>query len=88
MVDYTGDGDSTFTLPATSDIIGRKYYILSNCQSGENVLTLTGSGGTFLGTNLEGPQTELEFRGTTPQSVLIVSTGNNWFLLHDGREHE
>ena len=88
IVNYTGDGDAVFTLPDVSKITGRQYHILHNCQGDSDVLTVTGSGGQFLGAQLEGPQDSVNIDGNTPQSISIVSTGDNWFILHDGRsEH-
>jgi hypothetical protein len=85
IVNYTGNGDAVFTLPDVSGITGRQYHILHNCQGDIDVLTVTGSGGDFLGVHLEGPQTSVNLNGNTPQSISIVSTGANWFILHDGR---
>jgi hypothetical protein len=85
IVNYTGNGDAVFTLPDVSKITGRQYHILHNCQGDIDVLTVTGSGGQFLGVHLEGPQNSVNINGSTPQSISIVSTGDNWFILHDGR---
>ena len=88
VVDYTGDGNATFTLPDTSGVTGRQYHILSHAQSGENQLTVTGSGGAFQGAHLEGDSTSVTIDGNTPQSLTVLSTGTNWFILHDGRSQE
>ena len=85
VVDYTGAGNATFTLPATSGVTGRQYHILSHAQSVEDQLTVTGSGGAFQGAHLEGDATSVTIDGNTPQSITVVSTGTNWFILHDGR---
>ena len=50
VVDYTGNGNATFTLPATSGVTGRQYHILSHAQGDGDKLTITGSGGPFQGT--------------------------------------
>ena len=88
VVDYTGDGNATFTLPATSGVTGRQYHILSHAQGGGDKLTITGSGGAFQGTYLEGDATSVDIDGNTPQSITVLSTGTNWFILHDGRSDE
>jgi len=88
IVNYTGNGDAVFTLPDVSGITGRQYHILHNCQGALDVLTVTGSGGQFLGAHLEGPQNSVNINGNTPQSISIVSTGDNWFILHDGRSQD
>ena len=88
IVNYTGNGDAIFTLPDVSGITGRQYHILHNCQGTNDVLTVTGSGGQFLGPHLEGPANSVNLTGNTPQSISIVSTGANWFILHDGRSEE
>jgi len=88
IVNYTGNGNATFTLPNVSAITGRQYHVLHNCQGVNDVLTVTGSGGQFLGTYLGGAQNSVTIEGNTPQSITIVSTGDNWFILHDGRVDE
>jgi hypothetical protein len=89
IVDYTGNGDATFTLPDVSGITGRVYHILCHQKSEEEVnLTVTGSGGQFQGPNLEGDQDSIRIDGTTPQSITVVSTGGNWFVLNDNRAQE
>ena len=89
IVDYTGNGDATFTLPDGSGITGRVYHILCHNQSGEDVnLTVTGSGGEFQGPNLEGDQDSVRIGGNTPQSITVVSTGGNWFILVDNRTQQ
>ena len=88
IVNYTGDGDAVFTLPDVSGITGRQYHILHNCQGHDNVLTVTGSGGKFLGAHLESPQDSVNISGNQPQGISVVSTGTNWFILHDGRSEE
>jgi len=91
IVDYTGNGDATFTLPDVSGITGRVYHILCHNQSGEDVnLTVTGSGGEFQSPSFEsGDQTSIRLGGNTPQSITVVSTGGNWFVLNDNRsQHE
>jgi hypothetical protein len=85
IVDYTGNGNATFTLPASSGVTGRQYHILSHAQSVEDQLTVTGSGGAFQGVHLEGDSTSVTIDGNTPQSLTVLSTGTNWFILHDGR---
>jgi hypothetical protein len=88
VVDYTGNGNATFTLPASSGVTGRQYHILSHAQSVEDQLTVTGSGGAFQGAHLEGDAASVTIDGNTPQSITVVSTGTNWFILHDGRSQE
>jgi len=91
IVDYTGDGDATFTLPDTNGIKGRVYHILCHNQSesDEHFLTVTGSGGDFQSPSFqEGDQDSVRIGGPTPQSITVVSTGGNWFLLTDNRAQE
>ena len=90
IVDYTGDGDATFTLPDVSGITGRVYHIISHNQSEEDVnLTVTGSGGQFQSPSFEsGDQDSIRINGNTPQSITVVSTGGNWFVLNDNRAQE
>ena len=88
VVDYTGNGNATFTLPASSGVTGRQYHILSHAQGGGDTLTVTGSGGAFQGAHLEGDSTSVNIDGNTPQSLTVLSTGTNWFILHDGRTQE
>ena len=90
IVDYTGDGDATFTLPDVSGITGRVYHILCHNQSEEDVnLTVTGSGGQFQSPSFEsGDQDSIRISGNTPQSITVVSTGGNWFVLNDNRAQE
>lgn len=88
VVDYTGNGNATFTLPASSGVTGRQYHILSHAQGGGDTLTVTGSGGAFQGAHLEGDATSVNIDGNTPQSLTVLSTGTNWFILHDGRTQE
>jgi hypothetical protein len=85
VVDYTGNGNATFTLPATSGVTGRQYHILSHAQGGLDKLTITGSGGPFQGVYLGGDVNSVTIDGNTPQSITVLSTGTNWFVLHDGR---
>jgi len=85
IVNYTGNGDATITLPAASKCLGRVYHILGNCQGGVDVLTVTGSGGDFKGANLEGDPASVDIEGNTAQSITVVSTGDNWFILTDNR---
>ena len=88
VVDYTGNGNATFTLPASSGITGRIYHILSHAQGGGDKLTVTGSGGAFQGPHLEGNAVSVDIDGNTPQSLTVLSTGTNWFILQDGRTQE
>ena len=89
IVDYTGNGDATFTLPAPSGVTGRMYYIVSHAQGDNDALTVTSSvdATTFQGPNLEGggSQRKVDIEGNTPQSLHLISTGTDWFILHDGR---
>ena len=90
VVDYTGDGAATFTLPATSGCTGRMYHIICNNQDDETSLTIDPNGTEKIsGTQVEnGEDTTITIDGATPQSVSIVSTGTKWFILHDGREED
>jgi len=89
IVDYTGDGDGRFTLPNVSGITGRTYHIISHNQQEEGTLTITGSGGQFQGPNLDDDSDSIDINGWTPQSLTVVSTGGNWFILTDNRsQHE
>ena len=88
VVDYTGDGNATFTLPASSGVTGRQYHILSHAQGATDKLTITGSGGAFQGVYLGGDANSVTIDGNTPQSITVLSTGTNWFILHDGRSDE
>jgi hypothetical protein len=88
VVDYTGNGNATFTLPASSGVTGRQYHIISHNQAELGVLTITGSGGDFQGAHLDGDAATVEIEGWTPQSLSLISTGTNWFILHDGRTQE
>ena len=88
IVDYTGNGDATFTLPAPSGVTGRMYYIVSHAQGEEDALRVTSSvdATTFQGPNLDGgSQRSVDIEGNTPQSLHVISTGTDWFILHDGR---
>ena len=89
IVDYSGDGNATITLPDVSGITGRMYHIISHAQGENDALTITGSGGQFQGPNLDSDSDSIDIDGWTPQSVTIVSTGGNWFILEDNRtQHE
>ena len=88
VVDYTGSGSATFTLPDVSDITGRMYHIISHNQAENGVLTVTGSGGAFQGAHLDQDEASVTIDGWTPQSLSLISTGGNWFILHDGRTQE
>ena len=85
IVDYTGDGAATFTLPDVSGITGRTYHIISHNQHETAALTITGSGGQFQGPNLDNDSDSIDIDGWVPQSVTVVSTGGNWFILVDNR---
>jgi hypothetical protein len=85
IVDYTGDGAATFTLPDVSGITGRTYHIISHNQHETAALTITGSGGQFQGPNLDDDSNSISIDGWVPQSVTVVSTGGNWFILTDNR---
>jgi hypothetical protein len=85
IVDYTGNGAATFTLPDVSGITGRTYHIISHNQHETAALTITGSGGQFQGPNLDNDSDSIDIDGWTPQSVTVVSTGGNWFILVDNR---
>jgi len=85
IVDYTGDGAATFTLPDVSGITGRTYHIISHNQHETAALTITGSGGQFQGPNLDDDSNSIDIDGWVPQSVTVVSTGGNWFILTDNR---
>tara|TARA_Y100000296_G_scaffold57376_1_gene65830 strand:+ start:4883 stop:5767 length:885 start_codon:yes stop_codon:yes gene_type:complete len=85
IVDYTGGGNATVTLPNAAGIPGRVYHIISHNQAEEGTLEVTGSGGDFQGPNLEGDSDTIDIEGWTPQSITVVSTGGNWFILNDNR---
>ena len=85
IVDYTGNGAATFTLPNVSGITGRTYHIISHNQHETAALTITGSGGQFQGPNLDEDSNSISIDGWVPQSVTVVSTGGNWFILTDNR---
>jgi hypothetical protein len=85
IVDYTGDGAGRITLPNVSGITGRTYHIISHNQDQEAALTITGSGGQFQGPNLDDDSDSIDIDGWVPQSVTVVSTGGNWFILTDNR---
>ena len=85
IVDYTGNGAATFTLPDVSGITGRIYHIMSHNQHETAALTITGSGGQFQGPHLDQDSNSIDIDGWTPQSVTVVSTGGNWFILVDNR---
>jgi hypothetical protein len=85
IVDYTGDGAATFTLPNVSGITGRTYHIISHNQHETAALTITGSGGQFQGPNLDDDSDSIDIDGWVPQSITVVSTGGNWFILTDNR---
>jgi len=61
------------------------YYIISHAQGENDALTITGSGGQFQGPNLDSDSDSIDIEGWTPQSVTVVSTGGNWFILEDNR---
>jgi hypothetical protein len=87
IVDLTDTDDATVTLPAASGVTGRTYHILST-GNGDQTLTITGSGGQFMGSNQsEGPEDSIEIEGSA-QSVTLVSTGTYWFILTDNRQQE
>jgi len=92
MIDYTGNGDATITLPDVSGITGRVYHVISHAvqdSESEPNLTVTGSGGEFQSPHFEDPvQDSIRISGTTPQSITVVSTGANWFVLNDNRAQE
>jgi len=89
IADLTGAVDATVTLPDVEKISGRIYHILSTGQSGEEwTLTITGSGGQFMGSSQEsGPEESIEIVGSS-QSVSVVSTGTYWFIFVDNRQQE
>ena len=67
------------------------YYVVSHAQGEEDALTVTSSGDatTFQGPNVEGgSQANVAIDGNTPQSLHLISTGADWFILHDGRAEE
>jgi len=85
IVDLTDTDDATVTLPAASGVTGRTYHILST-GNGEQKLTITGSGGQFMGSNQDsGPEDSIEIDGGA-QSVTLLSTGTYWFILTDNRQ--
>jgi hypothetical protein len=85
IADLTGAINATVTLPATSGVTGRTYHILTT-YSGDKTLTITGSGGQFMGSNQQaGPEDEIGITGSA-QSVTLVSTGAYWFILTDNRQ--
>mgnify|MGYP007063364080 CR=1 FL=1 len=85
IVDLTDTDDATVTLPAASGVTGRTYHILST-GDGEQQLTITGSGGQFMGSNQDsGPEDSIEIDGGA-QSVTLLSTGTYWFILTDNRQ--
>jgi len=85
IVDLTDTDDATVTLPAASGVTGRTYHILST-GDGEQTLTITGSGGQFMGSNQDsGPEDSIEIEGSA-QSVTLLSTGTYWFILTDNRQ--
>ena len=85
IADLTGAINATVTLPAASGVTGRTYHILST-GNGEQQLTITGSGGQFMGSNQDsGPEDSIEIDGGA-QSVTLVSTGAYWFILTDNRQ--
>ena len=90
IVDYTGNGDATITLPAVSGLAGRIYHILCNAQGSSDTLTIDADGSeTFGGANLEGTPANIEIDGQdTPQSISIVCTGTRWQLLADSRAQD
>jgi len=84
-VDLTDTDDATVTLPAASGVTGRTYHILTT-GNGEQTLTITGSGGQFMGSNQDsGPEDSIEIDGGA-QSVTLLSTGTYWFILTDNRQ--
>jgi len=87
IADLTGAIDATVTLPAASGVTGRKYHILTTYQ-GDKTLTITGSGGQFMGSRQEsGPEDSIDIEGSA-QSVTLVSTGAYWFILTDNRQQQ
>lgn len=94
IVDYQGSGntDSAITLPNPSGIAGRLYHLLNN-SAGGGTLTVSTPSGAFLGAHLENDSStsvQLEGDGLSRQmqGISITSTGDNWFILHDGRSQE
>ena len=85
IIDYTGDGNATITLPDVSGITGRMYHIISHAQGETDTLTITGSGGKFQGPNLDDDSDSIDIDSWVPQSITVVSTGGNWFILTDNR---
>jgi len=87
IADLTGAIAATVTLPAASGVTGRTYHILTTYQ-GDEVLTITGSGGQFMGSSQQaGPEDEIGITGSA-QSVTLVSTGAYWFILTDNRQQQ
>jgi len=87
IADLTGGIAATVTLPAASGVTGRTYHILTTYQ-GDEVLTITGSGGQFMGSSQQaGPEDEIGITGSA-QSVTLVSTGAYWFILTDNRQQQ
>jgi hypothetical protein len=87
IADLTGAIAATVTLPAASGVTGRTYHILTTYQ-GDEVLTITGSGGQFMGSSQQaGPEEEIGITGSA-QSVTLVSTGAYWFILTDNRQQQ
>jgi len=85
IADLTGTINATVTLPAASGVTGRTYHILST-GNGEQQLTITGSGGQFMGSNQDsGPEDSIDIDGGA-QSVTLLSTGAYWFILTDNRQ--
>ena len=75
VVDYTGNGAATFTLPATSGCTGRMYHIICNNQDSNAALIIdANSTEKISGVQVEtGEQETITIDGATPQSVSIVS---------------
>jgi hypothetical protein len=94
ILDYQGasNTDSVLTLPTPVGIAGRIYHILNNSAAG-GTLKVETPAGAFLGANLENDSSdEVELEGDDSsrqmQSIMVCSTGANWFILHDGRRSE
>jgi hypothetical protein len=91
IVDYKGTSntDTVVTLPSPSNIAGRMYHILNNSAGGGDVRVETPAG-AFLGPYEENDTSDnLTLAGDNTsrqmQSISVISTGSDWFMIHDGR---
>ena len=86
ILDYKGtEGTYTVNLPAPNSCTGRAYHILNSSSSNSSDVVASTSSGNFRGAHIIGDVTSVNLENGGFQSISIISTGVDWFVIHDGR---